>query len=251
LKALLFNIQKFSLHDGPGIRTTLFFKGCNLRCKWCSNPESQPMEPQTLRSETAGRYYTLEEIMSEVLKDKPFYDESGGGVTLSGGEPLLQAEFAFALSDALHNAGVSAGLETAACVPEEVFKNAAEKFNFILFDLKHWEEEKLRLGTGADFGLVLKNLKNALSGSARITVRIPVIPGYNDSEEDARGYAKLLLSIGAKDVHILPFHQMGESKYRDLGVPYEYAGVPQLHDGDLEEYAGILKNAGLQVQTGG
>lgn len=105
MKGILFNIQKFSLHDGAGIRTTLFFKGCNLRCRWCANPESQKMEPEQLGAETTGRAYTLEEVLAEAMRDKPFYDRSGGGVTLSGGEPLLQADFAAALCRQLRVGG--------------------------------------------------------------------------------------------------------------------------------------------------
>lgn len=245
-KALLFNIQKFCLHDGYGIRTTLFFKGCNLKCGWCSNPESQSMLP-----DDAGRYYSLEEIMETVLKDKPFYDKSGGGVTLSGGEPLLQAEFVCALADALHASGVTVGLETAANVPERVFAEVLSKCDFAHIDIKHWDDTKHRQGTGVGNSLILRNVRHALISGKPIMLRIPVIPGYNDSLEDARAFAALLSELGANDVQLLPFHQLGEKKYGALGIAYAYEGVPQTRDEDLNEFADIFSYAGMAVQIGG
>ncbi len=246
MKALLFNIQKFSLHDGRGIRTILFFQGCNLRCEWCSNPESQPTLP-------AGdaRYYTIEEIMETVLKDKPFYDKSEGSVTFSGGEPLLQAEAVYALCDELHAEGINVGIETAASVPEEIFSRALEKCDFFIIDLKHWDEKKHVQCTGMDNRLILRNARNALAGDKPVTMRIPLIPGYNDSVEDALKFARLLRNLGAKDVQLLPFHQLGEKKYKDLNIPYAYSGVAPLHDEDLAGFAKVLSSDGLNIQIGG
>ena len=246
LKALLFNIQKFSLHDGYGIRTTLFFKSCNLKCGWCSNPESQSTLP-----EGGGRWYTLDEVMEAVLKDKPFYDKSGGGVTLSGGEPLMQAEFVSALCDQLHEAGVTVGLETAANVSEKTFAEIVEKCDFAQIDLKHWDEERHLKGTCVGNGLILRNIRYALSLDKPIILRIPVIPGYNDSDDDAREFACLLFKLGAKEVQLLPFHQLGEKKYKNLNMPYAYSGVAQLHDEDLNGFKEILTAARLTVQIGG
>lgn len=251
MKALLFNIQKFSLHDGPGIRTTLFFKGCNLRCKWCANPESMSAQPEPMNGSSAGRYYTLDEVMTEIMKDKPFYDKSGGGVTLSGGEPLLQPEFVCALSDRLHDAGITVGIESAANVPAEVFKKVLDKCDFAKIDCKHWDSNKYLSGTGADHKQTLRNLRYALGKGLSVIVCIPVIPGFNNAAADAHAYSALLAEYGAKEVHILPFHQLGENKYTQLGKTYPYAGVPQLHDEDVREFADIIASAGLQVQIGG
>jgi pyruvate formate lyase activating enzyme len=251
MKALIFNIQKFCLHDGRGIRTTIFFKGCNLRCAWCANPESQSCQPETLDGTVTGRYYALEEIMEEVLKDKPFYDKSGGGVTLSGGEPLMQADFVLALCDALHAAGITVGLETAACAPEQIFAEVLKKCDFAQIDLKHWSDEKHRQGTGVGFDLILSNIRHALSLNIQVILRIPVIPGYNDSTGDAKEFARLLRELGATEVQVLPFHQLGEKKYANLNKPYAYSGVPQLHNGDLSAFAETLSSAGLLVQIGG
>lgn len=265
MEAVIFNIQKFSLHDGPGIRTAVFFKGCNLRCKWCANPES---------FSGRGRHYTLDEVLSEVLKDKPFYASSGGGVTLTGGEPLLQPEFVCALCDALHAEGVNIAVETAADVPADVFERVLERCDFALIDVKHWDSEAHFRGTGSDNRRILGNLRRALARQMPVAVRIPVIPGFNDSSADARGFAELLSGFGARDVHhdarvqrvqaprlqsnlcardvhLLPFHQLGESKYAELGIPYAYAGAAQLHEDGLAEFAGIITAASLRVQIGG
>ena len=245
-KALLFNIQKFCLHDGYGIRTTLFFKGCNLRCGWCSNPESQSSLP-----DESGRYYTLEEIMETVLKDKPFYDKSGGGVTLSGGEPLMQPEFVCALCDALHANGVTVGLETAANVPERVFAEVLSRCDFAHIDIKHWDDAKHRQGTGVGNKLILRNIRHALASGKPIMLRIPVIPGYNNSIEDAKAFAALLGELDAKDVQLLPFHQLGEQKYRNLHMAYAFEGIPQMHDEELSAFAEVVASAGIAVQIGG
>jgi pyruvate formate lyase activating enzyme len=251
LKALIFNIQRFSLHDGNGIRTTIFFKGCNLRCKWCANPESFSDKPEFMEDTEIGRYYTLDELMAEIIKDKPFYDKSGGGVTLSGGEPLLQAEFVCALCDALQSAGINVGIETAANVPQNVFANVLKRIDFALIDLKHWSRDMYKDGTGADNQRILDNIRYALTQEMPVTIRIPIIPGYNNAAEDAHAFAELLNQLGAKQVHILPFHQLGDNKYKKLGLPYDYSGVPQLHDEDLGSFAGILSSSGLKVQIGG
>jgi pyruvate formate lyase activating enzyme len=251
LKALIFNIQRFSLHDGNGIRTTIFFKGCNLRCKWCANPESLSMKPELMEDEQMGQYYTIDELMAEILKDKAFFDKSNGGVTLSGGEPLLQAEFVCALCDALHSAGINVGIETAANVPPSVFEEVLKKVDFALIDMKHWNADMHKKGTGVMNDQILDNIGYALSQKIPVTLRIPIIPGFNNSKEDAHAFASLLKQLGAHDVHILPFHQLGDNKYKKLGLPYEYSGVTQLHDEDLQEFADILATSGLGVQIGG
>ena len=246
LTARLFNIQRFSLHDGAGIRTDAFFQGCNLRCGWCANPESQEVGDAP-----GSREYTVEELARELVKDKPFFDRSGGGVTLTGGEPLLQVDFVAQLCERLHELGVNVAVETAACVPKEAFLRAVRALDLIHIDLKHYDDAAHRRGTGAGLGRILENIRLALKSGVPTILRIPVIPGYNDSEEDARGFAKLLAELGAREAHLLPFHQMGESKYEKMGVPYAYAGKAQLHEEDLEGLAAILRAAGLTVQIGG
>ena len=240
MKGILFNIQKFSLHDGAGIRTTLFFKGCNLRCRWCANPESQKMEPEQLGAETTGRAYTLEEVLAEAMRDKPFYDRSGGGVTLSGGEPLLQADFAAALCRQLRERGVNVSMETAACVPLATFQKVFPLLDSAHIDLKHYDPAKHQTYTGVDNQQILENIAYALSQPVPVVLRVPVIPGFNDAPADMEAFRALFHRLGAKSVQLLPFHQMGESKYAKMGLPYAYAGVPQLHEEDLNALAAIL-----------
>lgn len=280
----IFNIQKFSLHDGPGIRTTVFFKGCNFRCGWCANPESQRMEVQlTLDAEKCtgcgaciaacpagarslvngisavdasacttcgacigvcpvqaiareGSAKSVEEIVCEVLKDKPFYDGSGGGVTFSGGEPLLQMEFAGALADELHRQGVSVAIETAGAIEPDRFRAFLPKLDFIHIDFKHHDSAAHMRGTGIGNEQVVENIKAVRESGIPFVVRIPVIPGFNDSLEDARGFASVLRSAGVEKVQLLPFHQLGERKYSLLGREYAFTGVSQLHREDLEDY---------------
>ena len=248
LTATIFNLQKFSIHDGAGIRTDVFFQGCNLRCRWCSNPESQPLEP--LPGEST-KVYTVEELVRELAKDKPFYDESGGGVTLTGGEALLFPEFVLALTRALHAEGIHVALETAACVPEDVFTRILAAVDFAHIDLKHYNDAKHRVGTGAGNALILRNIAAALRGTTPIVIRIPVIPGYNDSPADQTGFAETLSGLGANNVQLLPFHQLGESKYNRLNLPYAYDGIKQMRDGDVAAFAKVLEANGISVQIGG
>jgi len=249
VKGLIFNIQKFSLHDGAGIRTSVFFQGCNLRCKWCSNPESMEMLPE--RQDSSARYYTVPELMAELVKDKPFYDASGGGVTLTGGEPLLQPEFVRELCDSLREAEIGVALETSANVAEDVFQSVLHKFDAIHIDLKHYDAEAHRRGTGTGNARIVTNIITALESAVHTIIRIPVIPGYNDSPEDIRGFAALLERISARDVQLLPFHQLGESKYEKLGLKYEYAGTAQLYEENLDQFARVLRETVENVQIGG
>ena len=247
-QALVFNLQKFSIHDGAGIRTDVFFQGCNLRCGWCSNPESQPMEPLPGEKATA---YTVDALVAELVKDKPFYDESGGGVTLTGGEVLLHPDFVLELCAALHREGIHVAIETAACVSEDVFARVLAAVDFAYIDLKHYDDEKHRAGTGVGNALILRNIAAALRSKTSVILRIPVIPGFNDSEADFAGFANTLSELGAKEVQLLPFHQLGESKYKRLQLNYAYDGQKQLRDGDVSAFAEVLEHSGIKVQIGG
>lgn len=292
-QAVVFNIQKFSIHDGPGIRTVVFFKGCPLRCLWCSNPESQRMPPQIMRDmkkcthcgrcaevcptgamsaelslddesfqrcveecpvsalSLAGSRKSVREVFDVVMQDLPFYQKSGGGVTYSGGEPALQTDFIHSLSALLREQGVHIAAETTGYVPERDFLRFADCVDLLLFDLKHTDSLRHREGTGVPNERILSNLRRAAGLGKQIIVRIPVIPGFNDSLRDAEEFAKLLSGIGLTRMHLLPFHQMGEEKYRSLQQEYAMSGVRPLHSEDLKEMADILTAAGLDVQIGG
>lgn len=232
MKAAVFNIQKFSLHDGAGIRTTIFFAGCNLRCRWCCNPDCFNMEEHDT--------YSLEELLAEALKDKVFYDKSGGGVTLSGGEIFLQFEFIQEFCRALREKGVNIAVETAGCVPNEKFVKLLELVDFVFIDLKHYDDKKHREATGVSNESILKNIVSLVNSNVDYCVRIPVIPEFNDALSDAENYAALFKKLGMKKFETLPFHQFGEKKYQNLGLQYFYHGVKALHDEDLTAYRKIL-----------
>lgn len=260
-KAMIFDIQRNSFVDGPGIRTTVFFKGCNLRCKWCHNPESQSFDKQMMfykdkctgcgkcrevcpnhlkkcdfcgkcelycpaeARKVCGREYTPAEVFAEVIKDKAFYDNSGGGVTFSGGECMLQLDFLREILEKCKSAGIHTAVDTAGNVPWESFEKILPFTDLFLYDIKAFGAELHRKGTGVSNELILENLKN-LSGRADIIVRIPVIGGYNDNDEEIRQIADFLKQIKIIKAELLPYHAMGEHKYTALGRNTESFNVP-------------------------
>lgn len=293
MTGLVFNIQKFSIHDGPGVRTTVFLKGCPLRCKWCANPESQSGRVQIMYDrekclscqscikacpENAltmenghihvnhecctgcldcekvcpgralsheGDYKSVKEVYEVCMQDEVFYEDSGGGVTISGGEGMMQPDFVIELVRMLKDSGVHTAIETTGCVGEEIFRKLAREFDLLLFDVKHYNSEKHRQGTGVGNDQIIKNLRWAHSEGIEILPRLPVIPGFNDSLDDARGIASLLKDIGLKKIQLLPFHQMGERKYEFLGKEYSLKEIPMLHREDLAEYREVFIKDGI------
>ena len=243
---VIFNIQKFSLHDGPGIRTVVFFKGCPLRCKWCANPES--INPNTGHAlNVYGEKKTVPEILSVCLQDIDFYKESGGGVTLSGGEPMLQTDFITGLLKELKDAGIHTAIETSGFAADEDFVRVSEYVDLFLFDIKHWDWEKHIEGTGLSNRLILDNLAKVIHNGWDVLPRLPVIPGYNDSLKDASHFAEKLIAVKANKVQLLPFHQFGENKYKLLGEQYTYADVPALHEEELQEFKQVFTKKGIDA----
>jgi pyruvate formate lyase activating enzyme len=259
MEGILFNIQKFSIHDGPGIRTAVFFKGCPLRCGWCSNPESHLMGlrifPESRRGEfpdqsLSGRSYSAEEVLAICLEDLAFYEESGGGVTLTGGEVLAQDAFAEALLVRLGEAGVHRAVETSGYAVPAVFNRVADHTDLILFDIKHHDRDRHFEGTGVYPEMILDNFRSALGRRAsgegpRVLPRIPVIPGYNDGLEDAAAFAELLRDAG--EVQLLPFHQFGQNKYARLGLRYGFDKAKALRPEGLEPYRRVFESRGLRA----
>lgn len=254
-KACIFNIQKFSIHDGPGIRSVVFFKGCPLRCFWCANPESQSGIPEEMwdnqkkKNTIVGNYRTIDEIVDEVMKDEPFYLESDGGVTFSGGEVLYQAEFATELAKVLKSKGVHLATETTGFGKKNAFKEYIAQMDLIYFDVKHYDPMKHKEGIGVDNKLILENLRYAVKNHSNLVVRIPIIPNYNDSLEDAENFVKLFKEIGITELELLPFHQFGEKKYEYLNRDYQMQDIPQLHTEDLLAHQQIFINAGIDCKV--
>lgn len=293
MKGNIFNIQKFSIHDGPGIRTTVFFKGCPLRCRWCSNPESQLYQseisydsrkcihcgacvkvcPKDCISVVEGQICIdrkkcvsclscvsvcsqraisaesemreLEKVLQLCLQDKDFYEESGGGVTFSGGECMCQPDFVRALASALKEENIHLAAETTGYIPEESFRELALLFDLLLFDVKHYDSERHREGTRVGNELIISNLRWVHEHGIDILPRIPVIPEFNSDISDAIGICALLKDIGLKKAQLLPFHQFGERKYELLGREYGLKDVKALYPEDLAYYKDIFTKEGI------
>lgn len=190
---------------------------------------------------------TVDEVMAEVLKDRDFYEESGGGITLSGGEVLAQPEFADALLSSCKELSLSTALETTGYASPEVFDQVTAHADLLLFDMKHHEETAHIHWTGVSQKPILTNLDSAISKGIPVIIRIPVIPGVNDSPADAQSFAKLLKEHHAERVNLLPFHQFGQKKYEELHRKYRFQDVQALHAEDLEQYADLLRKAGLSI----
>ena len=295
LTSIIFNIQKFSINDGPGIRTTVFFKGCPLRCRWCANPESQFPQVQILwdsrqcthclhcvtscpaqavsmldnqirtdrtkctgcrkcvdecpgRARSAeGEERSIAEVLRICLQDRDFYEESHGGVTLSGGEVLSSPDFAIALLTALKAEGIHTAIETSGYAAKDVFLRVIRQADLIFFDLKHWQAKEHEAGTGVSNELPLSNLKVAIALGKEVMPRIPVIPGYNDALSDAAGFVRRLKEVRASRVQLLPFHQFGQNKYTLLGKTYAYDNVPALHKEELIPFQQEFQKEGIDA----
>ncbi|GCF95062.1 formate-C-acetyltransferase]-activating enzyme [Enterococcus florum] len=225
-KGLVFNIQRYSVHDGGGIRTIIFLKGCPLRCPWCSNPESRKsVAPSTWRKhgkkETIGCWRSTGELVDEVMKDEIFFRTSGGGVTLSGGEVLMQADFAADLLKEFHELGVHTAIETTGCFPVEELQKITPFLNQVLFDLKIMDPKSSKQVLGLSVSLVKENFAFLLAQDhLDVIPRVPLIPGYTTSEENLQALIEYLQEKEIKMVHLLPFHQYGSSKYDYLGWEY-------------------------------
>ena len=261
MKAMIFDIIRNSYVDGPGIRTAVFFKGCNLKCAWCHNPESQSPQPQMMfyrnlctgcgkckavckneictlsgrctffcpsdARKVCGKTYTPEEVLEEVSKDILHYVNSNGGVTFSGGECMLQIDFLAEILKKCKDAGIHTAVDTAGHVPYEHFERILEDTDLFLYDIKCFDREKHRQYTGATNDRILENLKRLLAAGAKVWIRIPVIPGFNDTLEEMHAIRAFLNGCGKPEkVELLPYHAMGENKYQAIGRQLQAFRVP-------------------------
>lgn len=250
-KGIVFNIQHFSIHDGPGIRTTVFLKGCPLKCPWCSNPESQKLQPEKMKDAISnkenivGVYKTVDEVINEILKDIDFYQESNGGITLSGGEIFTQFEFAKNILIEAKKRNIHTAIETTGFTSQKNFIELIQYVDFMYLDLKHYNQQKHIEIVGVDNQQIIENIKYAVNNHPKAVLRIPVIPNFNDSLTDATNFADLFLSLNVKELQLLPFHQFGENKYKLLNRIYTMAKFKNMHPEDLFDYQQIFINKGL------
>ncbi len=300
MKGIIFNIQRFSVNDGPGIRTTVFFKGCPLRCRWCHNPESISPRPQLMLREDRcircgdcmkscksgavscqdGRYVTSREIcqnrgdcvlscyaeareivgkemsaadvMHEVEKDTVFFDQSKGGVTFSGGEPLLQHEFLLALLESSKQKSLHTVLDTTGFTSPSILEKIIPFVDLFLYDLKTIDEVKHKEYTGVSNQLILSNLETLVSWGKEVIVRVPVVPGINDSVQEVQRIGEFVAGLGGiREVQLLPYHQTGVEKYGRLGLDYTMSHAVPPTPERMNEIASELSDQIELVSVGG
>ncbi len=297
---LIFDIKRYAIHDGPGIRTTVFFKGCPFSCWWCHNPESLVPTPQGLyhnnrcigcgecintcpsgaisletrgvvtnlslckhcgscaricpaeARELVGRFISVDRLMEIIKKDVLFYDESGGGVTFSGGEPLLQADFLLEVLEVCGRHDIHRAVDTAGYASEDILMAVAEKTDLFLFDLKLMDPEKHKKHTGISNQKILGNLEILANQGANITVRIPFIPGVNDEPENIERTGSFISALpGIRNVDILPYHNSAKNKYLKFGLDHPPINILSPSREQLSAVAGHLESFGLQIRIGG
>ncbi len=301
----VFNIQRYSIHDGAGIRTLVFFKGCPLRCLWCCNPESQKSGPElgfvasrcvsareceapcvpacpagAIRMDpegrpdidrgacdacgrcaaaclkkalqVVGREMTVEEVMAEVEKDRPFYRRSGGGITLGGGEPLAQHRFAVALLEAAREAGLHTALETCGYAPWGHFAEVLRHVDLLQFDIKHLDAARHRELTGQPNDLILSNLRKVASAVSPgdVIIRVPVVPGCNDSPDNIRETARFVAGLDFEQIELVPYHRLGVPKYRQYGMPDPLPDCVAAPAGHMDDLRKIVSDCGLREMAG-
>lgn len=257
-KGRIFDIQRYSIHDGNGIRTIVFLKGCVLRCRWCCNPESQEYEIQTMmvqgKPKVIGKDVTVEEVLEIVEKDRPYYQRTGGGLTLSGGESLCQPAFTAALLRAAKENGIHTAMESMGYAKWETIEGILPYLDQYLLDIKHMNSQKHKEYTGKSNELMLENAKKiAESGMTELSIRVPVIPGFNDTPEEIRAiaaYTKELKNV--RRLHLLPYHRLGQDKYDGLGREYMMGEVTPPTEETMKELLQIAEQtSGIECQIGG
>ena len=255
-KGRIFNIQRFSIHDGPGIRTIVFFKGCFMRCAWCCNPESQSYDIQVMqekgKEKIVGQDVTVEEILPEILADEQYYWRSGGGVTLSGGEILGQPDFARDLLRACKEHGLHTAVESTANAPYENIEKILPYLDLYLMDIKHMNSAKHKEYTGAENTLILENAKRLAQSGVELIIRTPVVPGFNDTAEEIRAISKFAATLpGVKEHHLLPYHRLGQDKYAGLDRNYALKGIEPPSAERMAYLLSVAEESGLSCQIGG
>jgi len=265
MKGLIFSVKRYSVHDGPGIRVTFFLKGCPLSCWWCHNPEGLSQDPENvelvekvgdkefIKIEEAGRYYSSDDVLEILEKEKIFISESKGGVTFSGGEPLLQIQFLKETLKACKTKGYHTAVDTSGYSQPENFIKIIPFTDLFLFDIKHPDDTKHILYTGVSNKLI-SNFQLILDSRKDIMVRIPVIPNFNDDADSLNELKRFLLKSYTKNLKkicLLPYHRIGLSKYRKFKIPYRMNEVDQPSSGRMNELKKFFSETGIKVKIGG
>ena len=252
----IFDVQKFSVHVGPGVRTIVFLKGCFLRCKWCCNPESQSYDIQTMmqngKAKTIGRDVTVEEVINIVKQDMPYYRRSGGGMTLSGGEMLCQSDFAYALLRTAKENAINTAVETTGFAPYEKIEKLLPYIDTVLMDIKHINSAKHQAFTSQPNERILENAVKIAQNAKKLIIRVPVIPTFNDTEEEIAAIAQFASGLqGVREIHLLPYHRFGKDKYDGLGREYGMGDLPSPTDAHMQSLKAVAERYGLTCQIGG
>ena len=263
-EGIIFDIKHYAIHDGPGIRQTVFLKGCPLSCWWCHNPESRSREifsykkeesidgRTVCQTETVGQNYTVPELMAEIEKDLIFFEESDGGVTFSGGEPLLQFDFLMAVLEECQQQSIHTCVDTIGFVPMEKMKKVAGLTDLFLFDLKQMDDDLHKQYTGVSNRLILENLQMLDKLGKDIWIRYPLIPGMNDDESNVFRMLDFLNRLQKKHpVQMLPYHKIGKHKYTRFGIDYKMKGVEEPSQKHIEKIKKYFEDAGFAVRVGG
>jgi len=265
-EGLIFDIRRFSIHDGPGIRTTVFFKGCPLSCWWCHNPESQDVKSEETikslkisettfqRSETTGKFMSAGEVMQEVIKDQVFYEESQGGVTFSGGEPMMQEAFLLELLKASKTLGLHTTLDTSGYATLQAMQHIAPRVDLFLFDVKLIDDKLHQQYTGVSNIPILANLRYLVQNRYQVILRFPVIPGITDTKEnvsDLKEFIKSLSPCHPVTLDLLPFHDSARNKYCRFSKENKLANLKNMKRDELQSLGKEFESMGLQVNFGG
>lgn len=297
---VVFNIQKYSIHDGPGIRTTVFLKGCPLKCKWCHNPESQCFSKELMFYENkcigcgyctkvctnkvivktdkgiisdnnlciscgacseicptnaramVGKDMTKDEVIKEIDKDRVFYDESKGGVTFSGGEPLMQGDFLQSILMDCKNKRLHTALDTSGFASKEILEKIVDYVDLFLYDIKAIDDEIHKQYVGVSNKIILDNLRYLISLGKRVFIRIPVIPTINDSEEEINNFINFLSEVrGFEQINLLPYHHISSEKYKRLNKEYELENIKEPTEERMNQIKGNFEKEGFKVIIGG
>jgi pyruvate formate lyase activating enzyme len=274
-RAVVFNIMRYSIHDGPGIRTTVFFKGCPMSCKWCHNPESLDPKPQSVFNpqkcikcgrcageagddncpagarETIGYEISIPELMKEINKDRLFYEQSGGGVTFSGGEPFYQEKFLLSLLESCREDYINTAIDTSGYCDTETVLKAAETANYFLYDIKFMDSAKHEKFCGTPNEIILKNLGRLSETKTKLLLRIPVIPAINDDIAEMTAIFEFISGFkNIEAVHLLPYHNIQAGKYKKTGRQYELPEICGAESPNMGEIRNLFA-AKFQTRIGG